>query len=114
MVYPAIAEQLVFKIGFGNTLRGTVKSISCLKVVFNDRLVFAAVAFVTLAAATCIVCQRSDPGPDRPEMDWGMLKDVPFLLMTASKYNPTVRIGRKSTSLWKHNSDDFFTASNAR
>lgn len=67
MVYPAIAEQLVFKIGFGNTLR-----------------VFAAVAFVTLFAATCMVCQRSDPGPDRPEMDWGMLKDVPFLLMTAS------------------------------
>ena len=88
MVYPAIAEQLVPKIGFGNTMRGTVKSISHLKAAFTERLVFAAVAFVTLAAATCMVCQRSDPGPEKPEMDWGMLKDVPFLLMTASKYNP--------------------------
>ena len=92
-MYPAIAEQLVFKIGFGNTLRGTVKSISHLKAVFNDRLVFAAVAFVTLVAANLIVCQRSDPGSDRPEMDWGMLKDVPFLLMTASKYIPPARTG---------------------
>ena len=92
MVYPAIAEQLVFKIGFGNTLRGTVKPIYRIKAVCNDRLVFAAVAFVTLAAANLLVCQRSDPGPDRPEMDWSMLKDVPFLMMTASKYIQTVRI----------------------
>ena len=112
-MYPAIAEQLVFKIDFGNTLRGTVKSIPCLKVVCNDRLVFAAVAFVTLAAANCIVCQRSDPGPDRPEMDWGMLKDVPFLLMTASKYKPPARVGEYSR-LSGNTSDDFFTASNAR
>lgn len=27
MVYPAIAEQLVFKIGFPNTLRGIVKPV---------------------------------------------------------------------------------------
>ena len=96
MVYPAIAEQLIFKIGFGNTLRGTVKSLPRLKAVCNDRLVFAAVAFITLVAANCMVCQRSNPGPDRPEMDWSMLKDVPFLMMTASKYNPPVRTGEYS------------------
>ena len=106
-MYPAIAEQLVFKIGFGNTLRGTVKSISRLKAVRNDGLVFAAVAFVTLVAAICMVCQRSDPGPDQPEMDWGMLKDVPFLMMTASKYIPPVGIKGINTAPRKHNSKNF-------
>ena len=63
-----------------------------------------------------MVCQRSDPGPDRPEMDWSMLKDVPFLLMTAGKYNPSVRNGEYSHhgSTTATISYTKFTASNAR
>lgn len=66
MVYPAIAEQLVFKIGFPNTLR-----------------VFAGVAFITLIPANIIVRQRSNAVRGRSAVDWDMFKDVSFLLMSA-------------------------------
>ncbi|CAD6583196.1 MAG: hypothetical protein ASARMPRED_001257 [Alectoria sarmentosa] len=67
MVYPAIAEQLVFRIGFPNTLR-----------------VFAAVAFFTLLPANVIVRQHSNASGGKPQMDRDMFKDVPFLLMSAA------------------------------
>ncbi|KAF6234173.1 hypothetical protein HO173_007593 [Letharia columbiana] len=66
MVYPAIAEQLVFKKGFPFTLR-----------------IFAAVAGGTLVVANCIVRQGPNASNGRTQMDWAMFKDVPFLLMSA-------------------------------
>ena len=86
MVYPAIAEHLVFKKGLTFTWLGTVGSFFRYEKEFNNLLVFTIVAGVTLAIANCIVKQHPNATYRKPQMDWDMFKDVPFLLMSASTY----------------------------
>ena len=51
---------------------------------------FAVVAFVTLLVANLLVQQHPDAiGPGKTQMDWGMFKDVPFLLMSAGEHTST-------------------------
>ena len=69
VVFPLIAEKLIFKIGYAWTMR-----------------VLALVVLLTLIPANIIARQRpamKKKGP--PQMDWGVFSDVPFMLLAAGK-----------------------------
>ncbi|KAL8992325.1 MAG: hypothetical protein Q9188_007614, partial [Gyalolechia gomerana] len=70
MVFPAICEKLITKIGFAWTVR-----------------VVALVVLVTLIPANLIARER--PGSQnrkKPQMDWSAFTDVPYLLVTAGLF----------------------------
>ncbi|KAA6415079.1 MAG: MFS monocarboxylate [Lasallia pustulata] len=70
VVFPLIAKQLIFKIGFPWTMR-----------------VIALVSLLTLLPANLIVRQRPGwRGRGRPEMDWAAFRDAPFMLMMAGMF----------------------------
>ena len=84
-MYPAIAEHLVFKVGFASTWRGMHCPPSVMSLKINELTVFAFVAFITLFPANFFVRQRLNAHRRAPQMDWDMFTEVPFLLMSAGK-----------------------------
>ena len=106
MVYPAIAEHLVFEKGLTFTWLGIVAppfKSSFIKL--SELLVFAIVAGVTLGLANCVVRQRSKDNDSNSndnnssaEMDWTMFHDVPFLLMSASEFILSIQTQNHSSS----------------
>ena len=72
MVYPAVAKQLVFKIGFPWTMR-----------------TIGLMALVTLIPANIIVRQKpSWKRKDKPQLDMTIFHDASFLMMTGGKSLP--------------------------
>jgi len=69
MIYPTVAKNLVFKIGFPSTMR-----------------VISLMVLIILIPANIIGRENPNRKPrHKPQMDWTMFHDVPFLLMTAGK-----------------------------
>jgi len=69
MIYPTVAKNLVFKIGFPWTMR-----------------VISLMVLIILIPANIIGRENPNRKPrHKPQMDWTMFHDVPFLLMTAGK-----------------------------
>ncbi|KAL8635014.1 MAG: hypothetical protein Q9228_007453, partial [Teloschistes exilis] len=70
MIFPAVCERLISKVGFGWTVR-----------------VIALIVLVTLIPANLIARER--PGTIRkgtPQMDWSAFTDVPYLLVMAGLF----------------------------
>lgn len=84
MLFTGVAEQLVFKIGYGWTVRGKRCHRQITYEVTDLNKVIALIVLVTLIPANLIVRQRSgskSKGP--PQMDWTMFRDLPYMFMTA-------------------------------
>ncbi|KAL8627374.1 hypothetical protein Q9189_006929 [Teloschistes chrysophthalmus] len=77
MIFPAICEKLISKVGFGWTVRAN-----------SNALVIALVVLVTLIPANLIARER--PGTihrkGTPQMDWSAFTDVPYLLVMAGLF----------------------------
>ncbi|KAL9598103.1 MAG: hypothetical protein Q9179_004028, partial [Wetmoreana sp. 5 TL-2023] len=96
MIFPAICEKLIGKVGFGWTVRGkrliAIPLTHCPKVSpdpFADsrNQVLALVVLLSLIPANLIARER--PGVRRKgkaQMDWTAFTDVPYLLVTAGLF----------------------------
>ena len=74
MVYPAVAEKLVFRIGFPWTMR-----------------VIGLLVLLTLIPANIVVRQKSSwKRKEKPKLDMTLFHDAPFLYMTAGNLTPHV------------------------
>lgn len=88
MIFPAVAEQLVLKMGFKRTMLGNATYYFGAREPLVDVLIaIALIVLVTLIPANLITRQRPTwkrKGP--PQMDWTLFRDSSFLLMTAGKF----------------------------
>ena len=57
---------------------------------------FAALAGLTLIIANGLVRQRAKSGNGKPQLGRDMFRDVPFLLMSAGKYNLSLKVKSRS------------------
>ena len=83
IIYPIIAQRLIFRIGFPWTIRG-ISYVSVHQILLCvDRLtVMALIALLTLIPANIVGRQRPGAKIRRtPQMDWAAFRDVSYVLM---------------------------------